>query len=315
MSTIGKTTHSVPWRRPTHVTLDGAYLVADVKGEMTYELLRAAKDGRALQDLIDADTDEAVCQFTRRWGFLHTRFESGRRDRFPLQLFRQHQQYFLALARLCKAVRTEPNDIEEITAALRVLTTSRDARTGCASAARIPTAGADRLADRLTDRERQLLTDQVVPVQVLLEAHTEERDTSAISIPEYAARTIAFELSADLLSHLQPVRLSANKRQQRKRGSWIFKEVPILFTLEQVLRWTIRSRLDTLHHFFCASCGREQLGQRADQQYCNEKCAGRTRALRWRQSHPKPSARGRGRTNLGKSRPMRRTPETAPPRH
>src|SRR4051812_1210934 len=96
---------SITWRTPRHVRLDGDHVVADFNGHQTYPILAAAHEGRALQALVNARTEEDVCVFTRSWGFLHDWTKGGRTDRFPLALFYRHQQYFLALTRLSVAVR------------------------------------------------------------------------------------------------------------------------------------------------------------------------------------------------------------------
>ena len=278
------TTISVPppspttvWRKSRHVTLDGGYLVADVQQESLYPILEAAHDGRALQALSDAHTDDAVCEFTKNWGFLHARFEGGRRDRFPLALFRAHQQFFLALARLCEAVRTRPYDREEITAALLALKTSRAERDAYLSANLSALTGERRLKESLTNAE-QALADQGVPIFVLLGAGGEGSGT--IDLAEYAARTVASELSAGLQYCLRPMWRATGKGRQD--GYWTFEDIPIVFSLEQVLQWTFRSRYHVLHHYFCTGCGHEAISGRADVRFCSEACGTRVRVAQWR---------------------------------
>ncbi len=233
------------WRKPRHVTLDSGYLVADVQQESRYPILEAAHDGRALRGLIDARTEDEVCQFTMNWGFLHVWFGAGRRDRFPLALFRLHRQYFLALARL---YQRQPNRV---------------------------------LDGGLTESE-QALADQGVPTTEPLLARGESNRT--VPLPEYAARTLASELNG--LQRLRPVR---NGRQ------WAFEEIPIVYSLEQILRWSVRSRYQVLHHYLCESCGGESINWRADARFCSPECGTRARVQRFRQRQKATASRARSR--------------------
>lgn len=277
------------WRKPRRVALSDGVLLADFGKCATYPLLDAARDGRALQALSEAETEAEACRFTQNWGFLHHRFESGRWDRFPLALFRLHRRYFLALARLCEAVRSRPFDTGESRAALRALKASRAER----EAYIYPTTDARRNAVRdalqsigvadggasensLTTAERAL-ADQGVPIPVLVMARGERRST--VSLTEYAARTVALELSAGLLSHWRPV---LHKGSGRQYGGWDFEDIPIVNSLQDVLMWTVRLRYRVLHHFFCESCGRESTSWRSDKRFCSAECGTRARVQRFR---------------------------------
>lgn len=289
--TLRPSTPTDLWRKPQRVTLEEGYLVAaDFETCPTYPLQEAAQEGRALRALIEARTEDQVCQFTKNWGFLHHRVEQGRRDRFPVALFRIHQRHFLALARLCVAVRTRPNDRSETATALGALKTSRDARAAYlyppAGARRdavrdaspsIGVAGMRTLEECLTNPERALV-DQGVPILVLLAARTE--GGRMLSLGEYAARTIASEVSSDLQSKWCPVWQTAGRRPQH--GYWTFEEIPIVHALEQVLRWTVRSRYQVLNHYFCEGCGGESTSWRADARFCSEECGTRARVQRFR---------------------------------
>lgn len=290
MSAISRAiTPTEVWRKPRRVTLDEGYLVADVERESLYPILDAAGDGRALQALSDARTDDAACAFTKTWGFLHVWFEGRRRDRFPLPLFRLHQRYFFALVRLCAAVRTRPDDQEEIAAALLALKASRaeretylypqsDARHKAVRTAlqSIGVAETRTPEDYLTNAEHALV-DQGVPMGVLFAARGERRGT--IGLPEYAARTVASELSG-VQYRVRPVWRAAGHGQPG--GSWGLEEIPIVDSLEQVLRLTVRSRFDVLHHYFCEGCGRAVINGRAGARFCSETCATRVRVAQWR---------------------------------
>lgn len=285
-----RATPTMVWRKPHRVTIDDGYLVADPSQEAAYPIFDAA-DGRALRALSDAHTDEGACAFTTRWGFLHARFEGGQWDRFPLALFRLHRQYFLALVRLCEAVRTRPHDRTEIGTALLALKTSRAARD--TSLYPSPDARSDplhaalqsfgitegrTLEDSLTADE-QALVDQGVPTTELVMARGEGRGT--LDLAEYAARTVASELGAGLsLRSLRPVWCATGKGRQQ--GYWEFEDVPIMISLEQVLRWSVRSWFHVLHHYVCESCGREAIASRADERFCSEACGTRMRVARWR---------------------------------
>ncbi len=264
------------WRKPRHVTLDSGYLVADVQQESRYPILEAAHDGRALRGLIDARTEDEVCQFTMNWGFLHVWFGAGRRDRFPLALFRLHRQYFLALARLSSAVRSRAQD-REIKAALLALKTTQAERE-----AYVYQRQPNRVLDGGLTESEQALADQGVPTTEPLLARGESNRT--VPLPEYAARTLASELNG--LQRLRPVR---NGRQ------WAFEEIPIVYSLEQILRWSVRSRYQVLHHYLCESCGGESINWRADARFCSPECGTRARVQRFRQRQKATASRARSR--------------------
>jgi hypothetical protein len=269
-------------RKPRHVALEGEYLAADFKACQTYPLVDAAREGRALQALVDARSEDGVCAFTKSWGFLHDRIEGGRRtDRFPLALFHLHQRYFLALTRLSTAVRcnvaSDSEDRAKIAAALLALKASRTQRDAYLYR-RPPTTGVDMC---LTAPE-QAFADQGVPASELVQARSENRQ---VFLPEYAARTLASEL--DVLQHLRPV---------RKSGGWAFEEIPIVVTLVQVLCWTVRSRYRVLHHYFCEACGQEAISGRSDARFCKPECSTRVRVARFRQQRKAAAARARSRS-------------------
>jgi hypothetical protein len=259
---------SILWRKPSQVTLDGDYLVANFSAGQTYPILDAVHKGRALQGLVNARTDDDVCTFTKSWGFLHVRLEGGRTDRFPLALFHLHRQYFLALTRLSTALRFKTGKDSQggakIGAALLALKTSRAQRD-----AYVFRRQREEAMDTWLTEPEQVLADEGVPASELVQARSENR---RIGLTEFAARTLASQLSVE--THLRPV---------RKGGRWAFEERPIVRSLEQVLRWTVPSRYRVLHHFFCDACGREAISGRSDARFCTPECGTRDRVARFRQ--------------------------------
>jgi hypothetical protein len=242
------------WRRPSRVTLQGEYLVAG-GSETKYPLLSAAHEGYALRAFVDAATTDEVCQFTKNWGFLHARLEEGRWDRFPLKLFHFHRKHLLTLARLSSAVRSEVPGRKELAEALRALKASQEDLESFVYR-RQPSRSLDK---SLRESERAL---------------SDER--RRVSLAEYAARALASELSGQ--QTLRPVKRSTRKG----RHFWAFEEVPMAYSLEQVLRWTLRSQYRVLHYFLCESCGKGSMARRTDTRFCSPECGTRVRVQRLR---------------------------------
>jgi predicted RNA-binding Zn-ribbon protein involved in translation (DUF1610 family) len=267
----------VHWRKPHSVTLEDGFLVAaDFERSPTYPLLEAAREGRALNALFDARADDEVCAFTQNWGFLHYRGDGGRWDRFPLALYHLHRNYLFALARLSTALRARRQNQADIAAALLALKTSRSGR----EAYLYQRSPSGILEATLTEPERAL-ADQGVPTSVLVQARYETRALSnngptKTALSEYAAWTLASELPVQ--HRLRPLKHST----RTTRHPWSLEEVPIVSSLEDVLRWTIRSRYQVLHHFFCESCGNEAISRRTDTRFCSPQCGTRARVQRFR---------------------------------
>ena len=246
------------WRKPSRVTVREGYLIADSAGGRTYSLLDACEKGRALTALGAAVTDEQACGFTAAWGFLHSRIERGRWDRYPLSLFRAKRQRVLATSQLMSALGSN-RGIREAVAALR------DASTAVHQA----TYGATLPADpfRLTAPERALV-EAGIPALVVRQC----RNQMDVTLATLAAQVLAQELAV-------PYRLRILRTERRR---WITKDAPEIDSLETAIRWTLRSGFDRWHFRLCVSCGAAWIAGRSDARFCSDTCSTRVRVRRFR---------------------------------
>jgi hypothetical protein len=289
------------WRRPQRVVIADAHLIAeDFASSSMYPIWDAAYEGQALQALCDARSDAAAVAFTRAWGFLHLRKQRGRLDRFPLELFHLQRAYLLALVQLSAAIR----EGTDLSSALRALQTAKDGRQEFVRTAAEPDPAAVKarelfglgaestdpapLVNDLTSSEWALI-DQGIPINVLqigrVEFAQRQGDGSqplTSSLLAWAARTLAMELGAGLQLTLEPVRLPASDKLPK--GNWILIERPIVLSLEDVLRWSVRIQYERFHHYVCEGCGSPGLALRPDQRFCSDKCSTRVRIARWRRA-------------------------------
>ena len=247
---------STVWRKPNRVVVQDGYLIADFAAGRTYPLLDSVKKSRALRLFSEASTDDRAEAFTTAWGFLHFRFENGRADRYPLELFQAKRQQLLALTRLmnvlCARQRVERAlaDLKEASAMVQRATPG------------IPTG--DRLP--LTSEERRWVEAGVPPFVVV-----EFRGRTRVTLVDAAARTLAAALD-------MPHRFSIEKAQRQ----WSTTVTPLVDSLETALRWTLRAGFGGLHHRVCESCGTAWIAGRPDTRFCTETCGSRERVRRHR---------------------------------
>jgi hypothetical protein len=251
------------WQKPRNVRVVDGVLVLDGPDAMTYPLLEAAHDARALRALLDAQSEDELCQFTKNCGLLYPRLENGRTDLFPLDVLRLHRQALVGLSLLAEGLRT--GDISGIGRALRQLKTSDEAMHRRV----YRTEPNEPLVGDMTDEEARLREIGISAGRLLTARHARRH----VTLEKHAADILAGALDV-------PQRLRASKH----RGQWQLEEVLSAYTLEQVIRWSLRTRFRVVHHLLCESCGREAISFRSDRRFCSTECSSRFRVQRHRRN-------------------------------
>lgn len=280
----------VTWKLPKEVSIDqfhGQPCLVGSSDDDEYPLTEAV--GGAFDMIAKCQSQEDAIEFTKSWGFLYEKERLGalaeERPRFPVQLFLLWVDELLALAGLSSALR----DAKVVAIAVVGETVALDKAIkrfwDCVDER-------DRLREILLpewsrpDNElKGLYRDPLFGLLTVEEQRAFHGKFGPIaprhslkpfverSVPEtsegYAAHLLAAMFSALPQLELVPVQTGPDR--------WKVVDIPGIYSLDQIILWDLRKRLDTILHQTCEACGKSFIPVRKHKRFCSNNCGTRMR--------------------------------------
>lgn len=244
--------------------------------------------------IVKCQSEEDAVEFTKTWGFLYKKERLGALEEeppvFPVKLFLLWVKELLALAGLSSALRDEDfhvgarvRETPALDKAIKRFWECVDERDRLREGLLPELARPDNelkglyrdpLFGLLTVEEQRAFHSKFGPIA----PRHSLRPFVERSLPE-ASRGYAAHVLAAMFNPLPPLELIP---VQTGVDRWKVVDIPGIYSLDQIILWDLRKRLDTILHQICEGCGKSFIPVRKHKRFCSTNCGARVRMQRKR---------------------------------